>query len=180
MQPPFLTATAAMAAVLLAANFLFYIPLTHWLNASAFCYPLIYLVCDCTNRLYGPALARRVVLTGFVIGLPMSFGFVYGSSEDALFAARLACASGGAFLASQWLNISVFDKLRDQAWWRAPLISSALASIVDMLIFFIGGFAGSGLPWGMWMLGNFSGKMVMLFAALWLYRVIIARAEQRV
>jgi queuosine precursor transporter len=37
----------------------------------------------------------------------------------------------------------VFDMLRRQAWWRAPLISSLAGSTIDTLIFFSLAFAGS-------------------------------------
>lgn len=179
MHRSFLIGTAAMVAVLLATNFLFFLPITPWLNAAAFGYPLIYLVCDCTNRLHGPALARRVVWAGFVIGLPMSFLFVYlNMGGDAGLAARLALASGLSFLVSQRLNIAVFARLRRREWWRAPLVSSALASAVDTPIFFLAGFAGSDLPWTVWMFGNLFGKIVMLFVLLPVYRAITARAER--
>ena len=113
MHQNFLIGTAAMVTVLLATNFLFFLPITPWLNAAAFGYPVIYLVCDCINRLHGPALARRVVWAGFLIGLAMSFLFVYlNMGGDAGLAVRLAGASGLSFLVSQRVNIVVFDRLR--------------------------------------------------------------------
>ena len=176
----FPVATAAMVAVLLITNFLFFLPITPWLNAAAFGYPVIYLVCDCANRLHGPALAGRVVWAGLLIGLPMSFLFVYlNMGGDTGLATRLAGASGLSFLVSQRLNIAVFDRLRHREWWQAPLASSALASAVDTPIFFLAGFAGSDLPWTVWMLGNLFGKAVMLFVLLLPYRVIIMQAERR-
>ena len=176
MQRGFLIGTAAMATTLTAANFLVRIPINDWLTWAAFCYPVIYLICDCVNRFYGAALARRVVAAGFAIGLPLSFIFVYWDSENALLAARIAGASGGAYLVSQLLDVAVFDRLRRREWWRAPLTSSALASVVDALIFFSLAFAGTGLPWFTWMLGNLMAKAVMLFLLLPPYRALTARA----
>ena len=77
---------------------------------------------------------------------------------------------------SQLLDVAVFDKLRRREWWRAPLTSSALASVVDALIFFSAAFAGTGLPWFTWMLGNLMAKAVMLFLLLPPYRALTARA----
>ena len=172
----FFVGAMAMAAALTAANFLVRFPINDWLTWAAFCYPVIYLICDCVNRFYGAALARRVVATGFVVGLPLSFAFVYWNSENAVIAARIAGASGFAYLVSQLLDVAVFDKLRRREWWRAPLVSSTLASIVDALIFFSIAFAGTGLPWFTWMLGNLAAKAVMLFLLLPPYRAITARA----
>ena len=174
----FFVGAAAMAATLTAANFLVRFPINDWLTWAAFCYPAVYLVCDCVNRFYGAALARRVVAVGFAVGLPLSFAFVYWESGNAVIAARIAGASGFAYLASQLLDVAVFDKLRRREWWRPPLASSALASVVDALIFFSIAFAGTGLPWFTWMLGNLAAKAAMLFLLLPPYRAITARAAQ--
>lgn len=172
----FFIGAAAMAAALAAANYLVRFPINDWLTWAAFCYPAVYLICDCVNRLRGAALARRVVAAGFAAGLPLSFVFVYWDSGNAALAARIAGASGAAYLISQLLDVAVFDKLRRREWWRAPLVSSSLASAVDALIFFAVAFAGSGLPWFTWMLGNLAAKAVMLFLLLPPYRVLTARA----
>ena len=54
---------------------------------------------------------------------------------------RIAIASGSAFLLGQSLDISVFNKLRAQSWWRAPLIGSLFGSLLDTVIFFSFAFA---------------------------------------
>ena len=174
----FFAGATAMAAALTAANFLVRFPINDWLTWAAFCYPVVYLVCDCVNRFYGAALARRVVAAGFAVGLPLSFVFVYWDSENAVLAARIAGASGSAYLVSQLLDVAVFDKLRRREWWRPPLASSALASVVDALIFFSIAFAGTGLPWPTWMLGNLAAKAAMLLLLLPPYRAITARAAR--
>ena len=50
-------------------------------------------------------------------------------------ALRVAFASGIAFILAQFFDIAVFNKLRSAAWWKAPLISSFLASLIDTTIF---------------------------------------------
>ena len=37
---------------------------------------------------------------------------------------RIATASGAAFLVGQLLDVTVFNWLRRQAWWRAPVFAS--------------------------------------------------------
>ena len=59
----------AMAAIVVASNILVQFLWGNWLTLGAFTYPLAFLVTDVMNRVYGPALARRVVLAGFVTGV---------------------------------------------------------------------------------------------------------------
>ncbi len=68
-----LPAILAMAAIVVASNILVQIPLGGYLTWGALTYPFAFLVTDLTNRLQGPAAARRVVLAGFAVGLACSF-----------------------------------------------------------------------------------------------------------
>jgi queuosine precursor transporter len=130
---------AAMAIVVAASNYLVQFPVPYFglgeiLTWGAFTYPIAFLVNDLTNRRFGPTAARKVVAIGFVLAIILSV---------LLASPRIAIASGTAFLIAQLLDISVFDMLRRQAWWRAPLISSLAGSTIDTLIFFSLAFAGS-------------------------------------
>src|SRR5690606_29053100 len=87
-----------------------------------------------TNRQFGPSIARRVVLAGFVVGVALSFW----TSVP-----RIAIASGTAFLVGQLLDISVFNRLRRQTWWQAPLAGSLAGSALDTLLFFSLAFASA-------------------------------------
>lgn len=136
MLTRFLLAVGAMAAVVVASNFLVQFPvqaqvggvnLADLLTWGAFTYPVAFLVTDLTNRHFGPGGARLVVLVGFAIAVILSIF---------LATPRIAIASGSAFLVAQFLDVSIFDRLRAGAWWRAPLISSFLGSVVDTVIFF--------------------------------------------
>ena len=49
----------AMAAIVVASNILVQFLFGNWLTWGAFTYPFAFLVTDLTNRLYGPAAARR-------------------------------------------------------------------------------------------------------------------------
>lgn len=123
---------AAMALVVAISNFLVQFPFEYFhlgeiLTWGAFTYPIAFLVNDLTNRRFGPAAARRVVLVGFVLALLIS---------SFLASPRIALASGTAFLAAQLLDTAIFDHLRKSEWWRAPLISTQIGSVLDTLLFF--------------------------------------------
>lgn len=132
---------ALMTAVVVASNFLVQFPLSgsllgvqlgDLLTWGAFTYPFAFLVTDLTNRQFGPSAARRVVFIGFVVGVILSFW----TSVP-----RIAVASGSAFLIGQLLDISVFNRLRRQTWWQAPLAGSLLGSMIDTALFFSLAFA---------------------------------------
>ncbi|MFO7856279.1 MAG: VUT family protein [Paracoccaceae bacterium] len=127
-----LLGVAAMAAVVVASNVLVQVLLGDWLTWGALTYPVAFLVTDLSNRLLGPAAARRVVLAGFAVGVACSLAAA-GLGATTL---RIAFGSGLAFLAAQLLDVAVFDRLRGGRWWRAPLVSSLIGSALDTALFF--------------------------------------------
>ncbi len=154
-------AIGAMGVIILASNFLVEFPvqghigsfnIAEWVTYGAVTYPVAFLVTDTANRLFGAAAARAVVLFGFGLGVILSL---------ILADPRIAAASGSAFLMAQLLDISIFDRLRRQVWWQAPLISSLIGSAVDTALFFSIAFVGTGLPWITWALGDFAIKIAM-------------------
>ncbi len=127
----------AMAAIVVASNILVQFLFGQWLTWGAFTYPLAFLVTDVMNRVYGPALARKVVFAGFVTGVVCSLiGTQIQGEFGPLVTWRIAMGSGIAFLTAQLLDIAIFDKLRSGAWWRAPVVSSLIGSSVDTALFF--------------------------------------------
>jgi uncharacterized PurR-regulated membrane protein YhhQ (DUF165 family) len=125
-------ALAAMTLVVLASNILVqypfgYLDLGNYLTWGAFTYPFSFLITDLSNRRFGSAGARRVVYAGFVLAVLLSV---------ALATPRIAIASGAAFLVAQLLDIRIFAKLRDRAWWLPPFVSSVISSALDTVIFF--------------------------------------------
>lgn len=127
----------AMAAVVVASNILVQHPIGTWLTWGAFTYPLAFLVSDIVNRLEGPAAARRVVYVGFLVGLICSaIGTQIMGEYGPLVTLRVAIGSATAFLLAQLLDIAIFDRLRRQAWWKAPFISTFAGSTLDTAIFF--------------------------------------------
>ena len=175
MNKVFVSGAAAMAVVLMASNYLVQFPLGEWLTWAAFTYPLAFLVTDCVNRAANAAMAAKVVLFGFLFGVPLSFAFIISAPGDAdwLVAARIAGASGFAFAVAQSADIAVFDRLRRLAWWVPPVVSSAPASALDTVIFFSSAFAGTDVPWITLALGDFAVKALMVLLLLPPYRLFI-------
>ena len=188
---------AAMAAVVVLSNVLVQHPLqltigrlnlADLLTWGAFSYPLAFLVTDLTNRLLGPAVARRVVYVGFAVAVVLSIWFA---------SPRLAIASGTAFLIGQLLDVGVFNALRERSWWKAPAFSSLIGSAADTIVFFTLAFAASFVVlgsndlfaleatpllvvypieaprWVSWALGDFLVKLLMAVIALIPYRIIV-------
>ena len=134
----------AMAIVVVASNILVQHPIGTWLTWGAFTYPLAFLVSDIVNRIEGTAAARRVVYAGFLVGLACSVvGTQIMGEFGPLVTLRVAIGSAIAFLLAQLLDIMIFDRLRRQAWWKAPFISTFAGSTLDTAIFFTIAFSAT-------------------------------------
>ena len=149
----------AMTLVVVASNVLVQYPFTpfdlgDYLTWGAFTYPVAFLVTDLTNRRYGPRVARQLVIAGFAVAVVLSIW---------LATPRIALASGTAFLVGQLLDITVFNRLRRQAWWRAPFVGSVIGSALDTILFFSLAFAGDPDMSGS---VNLFGTEVMLWQSL--------------
>lgn len=131
-----LVALIAMVAVVAASNFLVQFPVDMTLGGvhigdiltwGAFTYPVAFLVTDLSNRAFGPQKTRLIVIAGFCVAVIVSIW---------LASPRIAIASGSAFLLAQLLDVSVFHRLRNGAWWHAPMFSSLAGSVLDTTLFF--------------------------------------------
>jgi|TARA_Y100001956_G_scaffold14912_1_gene14289 hypothetical protein len=144
----YLPGILAMAAVVVASNILVQFLYGQWLTWGAFTYPIAFLVTDVMNRVYGVGPARRVVVAGFIVGVICSLigtqimlqgdGYTYPAVT-----LRVAIGSGTAFLVAQLTDVAIFNRLREGAWWRAPLASTLIGSSLDTAIFFTIAFSGA-------------------------------------
>jgi uncharacterized integral membrane protein (TIGR00697 family) len=196
----------AMAAIVVASNILVQYPLGAFLTWGALTYPFAFLVTDLTNRLEGPAAARRVVLAGFLTGIACSFvGTQIIGEFGPLVTLRIALGSGLAFLCAQLLDIAVFNRLRQGSWWKAPLVSTLVSSTLDTAIFFTVAFSaaltvldpGNDVSWAtapgpllgvgpdtpFWVslaIGDWLVKLLMALVALLPFRLAVARLAAKV
>jgi len=156
----------AMTVVIALSNAMVQHPINAWLTWGAFTYPLVFLVCDLTNRALGPAAARRVAWAGFAVAVLLS---------GLLAPWRIALASGTAFIVSQGLDIVAFNRWRRQTWWKAPLFGSLVATVIDTGVFFFLAFAGSGMDWLRLASGDLAVKAAMAVLLLAPYRALLPR-----
>ena len=159
-----LIAVLAMGLVVLGSNILVMYPINDWLTWGAFSYPVAFLVSNLVNRRFGPDAARRVAWAGFALAVLMS---VWLASP------RIALGSCLAFIASQLLDIGVFDRLRHGHWWRAPLVASICSATLDTAIFWSVSFAGQPLPWISWALGDLAVKLAIAVCLLVPFRALL-------
>lgn len=159
----------AMLVVIVVSNYTVQFPINDWLTWGAFTYPAVFLVTDLTNRAVGPQAARRVVLVGFAGAVAMSL---------LLAPWRIAVASGSAFIVAQLMDVAVFNRWRSQSWWKAPLIGSLVASVIDTVVFFFIAFAGEpGVDWLKLGSGDLAVKWLMAALLLAPYRLMLPRLQ---
>jgi len=165
---PLLLPVVAMTLVIVLSNVTVQYPINDWLTWGAFVYPLVFLVCDLTNRAIGPQQARRVAWIGFAVAVLVS---------GLLAPWRIALASGTAFILSQLLDVLVFNRWRRANWWKAPLIGSQVASVVDTGVFFFLAFAGTPLVWWQLAGGDLVVKATMAVVLLAPYRALLPHIQ---
>jgi len=176
MNKKFILLSFLMGVVVLSSNFLVQFPVNHLglneiLTYGAFSYPVAFLITDLANRAYGKIIARKIVYLGFLIGI--IFTLFFSTNFADLISIRIAIGSGSAFLVAQLLDVQIFDKLRKNSWYVAPLISSSAGSIVDTFLFFSIAFAGTGVPWVTLSLGDLAVKLFVALVMLLPFRLLI-------
>lgn len=160
----FAIAVLCMGIIVVGSNVLVQYPINLWLTWGALSYPVAFLVTDLLNRRFGPRAARRVAYVGFVLALIVS---VWVATP------RIALASGLAFLCAQSADIHVFDRLRHQHWWRAPLLGGVAGAVLDTFVFFSVAFAGTGINWMALTAGDLAVKLVVNLIMLAPFRALM-------
>ena len=165
-----------MGAVVLSSNYLVQFPIKYYgleeiLTYGAFSYPIAFLITDLANRSYGKKIARKIVYIGFSIGIV--FTLFFSTNFTDLISIRIAIGSGTAFLASQLLDVQIFDQLRKKKWFVAPLTSSLIGSTVDTFLFFSISFYATGIPWLTLSLGDLAVKVLVAILMLIPFRLLL-------
>ncbi|QUX90161.1 hypothetical protein CYL31_01545 [Marinomonas sp. A3A] len=137
--------------IIASSNYLVQIPFTvsgFHTTWGAFTFPFIFLATDLTVRIFGAALARKIIflvmIPSLIVSYVLSVLFAQGEFQgfEALssintFVGRIAIASLMAYLLGQVLDIQVFNRLRQlKQWWVAPAASTLFGNGLDTLAFF--------------------------------------------
>ena len=165
-----------MGVVVLASNYLVQFPIKYHgleeiLTYGAFSYPVAFLITDLANRSYGKVIARKIVYIGFIIGIV--FTLFFSTNFTDLISVRIAIGSGTAFLVAQLLDVQIFDKLRKNKWFVAPLTSSLIGSTIDTFLFFSISFYATGIPWVTLSLGDLAVKVLVAMLMLIPFRLLL-------
>jgi len=165
-----------MAIVVVLSNYLVQFPVNYFslenlLTYGAFTYPVAFLITDLSNRRYGKDSAKKIVYLGFIIGVFITFYFSTNYSD--LISIRIAIGSGIAFFTAQLIDVNIFDKLRKEKWYIAPLTSSVFGSSIDTFLFFSISFYGTGINWITLSLGDLLVKIILAFFILIYFRFLL-------
>ena len=174
----FLLLSIFMGVVIIASNYLVQFPINKYnlqeiLTYGAFSYPITFLITDLANRRFGKEKARKLVYFGFTVGILLTL-FVSTNFED-IISIRIAIGSGVAFLVAQLVDIEIFQRLRNNAWFVAPMTSSVFGSIIDTFLFFSISFLGTGIPWVTLAFGDLFVKFLMALLMLIPFRLLIIK-----
>ena len=176
MSKLFVTLSILMGMVVLSSNYLVQFPINYYglseiLTYGAFSYPVAFLITDLANRFYGKFVARKIVYIGFFIGI--IFTLLFSTDFADLISIRIAIGSGVAFITAQLLDIQIFDRLRKNEWFIAPLTSSFIGSTVDTFLFFSISFYGTGVPWITLSLGDLTVKLFVSLVMLIPFKILL-------
>ena len=176
MNKSFLFLSFSMGVIVLSSNYLVQFPVNYYglheiLTYGAFTYPIAFLITDLANRSYGKNIARKIVYFGFILGI--GFSVLFSTNFADFISIRIAIGSGVAFLTAQLLDVQIFDKLRKNKWYVAPLTSSMIGSTNDTFLFFSISFYGTGVPWVTLSFGDLIVKILVALIMLIPFRLLL-------
>ena len=116
------------------------------LTWAAFTFPLVVLATDLTVRLLGKSIARSTIAAAYPLAIIGSIAVVMLEGAPTSVALRIGFASATAYGVGTFLDVYVFQYLREnwsKQWWLAPALSTVVANIIDTYAFFYVAFANS-------------------------------------
>lgn len=109
---------------------------------GAFTYPAIFILTDLTTRMTSAKIARKIIFRSMMPGLLISYGIASYIENGHLYGIhwmplRIALACFIAYVMGQLVDILVFQRYRDKAfWWLAPTLSASVGNVIDTVLFF--------------------------------------------
>jgi len=116
------------------------------LTWAAFTFPLVVLATDLTVRLLGKSIARSTIAAAYPLAIIGSIAVVMLEGAPTSVALRIGFASATAYGVGTFLDVYVFQYLREnwsKQWWLAPALSTVVANIIDTYAFFYVAIANS-------------------------------------
>jgi uncharacterized integral membrane protein (TIGR00697 family) len=167
-----------MAVIICLSNYLVqfqfnYLGLNEVLTWGAFSYPITFLITDLANRFHGKNFAKKIVIYGLLSGITFSFILTFEGFN--LITLRIVFASATAFLAGQFLDIFLFNILRNRSWFIPPFISSIFSSFLDTVVFFGLAFYKTDSSWIILAIGDLTIKIILAFVMLLPFKILIAK-----
>ena len=168
-----------MGLIVVISNYLVqfpiqYLGLSDILTYGAFSYPVTFLITDLANRAFGKIIARKIVYLGFVTGVLLTL--LISTNFSDVISIRIAIGSGLAFLIAQNLDVTIFDRLRNNnKWYVAPFMSSTIGSTVDTVLFFSISFYGTGINWIYLSFGDLAVKLIIAILMLVPFRLLLSK-----
>ena len=174
----FILLSTLMGMIIIISNYLVQFPINKFnlqeiLTYGAFSYPITFLITDLANRRFGKEKARKLVYFGFIVGILLTL-FVSTNFED-IISIRIAIGSGMAFLVAQLVDVEIFQRLRNNVWFIAPMTSSVFGSVIDTFLFFSISFLGTDVPWLTLAFGDLFVKLLMALLMLIPFRLLILK-----
>lgn len=169
-----------------AGSKLFALPFGLTASATVVSYMLTFVVLDVIAELYGAEFSRLVINLGLIgmalsalyfkltIALPPAAGWPDQAAFATVFGAswRIWLAGWLAYLASQYLDLWSFLKIRDATRGKAPITIRALVAMLvgqlfDTVVFVTVAFYGS-FPLGSTLVGQYVVKVAVAFVGAFL------------
>ena len=116
------------------------------LTWAAFTFPLVVLATDLTVRMLGKNIARATIAAAYPFAIIGSIAVVLAEGAPESVAMRIGFASATAYAVGTFLDVYVFQYLREnwsKQWWLAPALSTVVANIIDTYTFFAVAFNNS-------------------------------------
>jgi queuosine precursor transporter len=122
-------------------------------DGGLFLFPLVYVAGDILTEVYGFKAARRVIYTGFAVGVLAAFTYWLvqiappasswenqSAFESILgFVPQIVVASVLAFLAGQllnsWVLVKIKEKTKEKKLWLRLIGSTAVGELADTIVF---------------------------------------------
>ena len=156
----------ALTFILITSDIVVNFRLTEHLVGSAFTWPLIFVLLNIVNRLYGPWEAVKVL----ACGLPILGILAFGDGEVSI----RSTASCIAYLGAGVANIALFYHLYDKKkWWKAPLIAAISAVVIDIALYIGIPLFGTSAPYFYVGLNNIVVMSGIIVATLMPYKLIV-------